>query len=214
LTFNASKDAFYYVTIRRHSYGRTVEEARDRASKIQYAVSTRDSVLDLASGYAIDKDSKFRGQHVEIEILIPVGKKIRFDESINRKLNPVNINTRRRYYRNRGINIEINDDYWRQFRTGVDYTMDIDGNLKDQDGRKYNGQDYRYQDDRTDSLSIDDQLKEEKRKKDESEKRIKDLEEKQKQKKPVSGKLESMDDTDDAITSVGMPGFSLVKSFF
>ena len=47
----------------------------------------RDTVLDVANGYAIDKDSKFRGKHVEIEILVPVGKQIRFDESVQKKLN-------------------------------------------------------------------------------------------------------------------------------
>ena len=53
---------------------------QDRAKKFSINVYSRDSVLDLGSGYAIDKE-QIRGQHVEIEILVPVGKKIRFDES-------------------------------------------------------------------------------------------------------------------------------------
>ena len=79
---NASKDSSYYVTMKKYSYGRTQAEAMRRAEKIQYSVYSKDSVLDLSNGYAIDKDSKFRGQQVEIEIQVPVGKKIRFDESV------------------------------------------------------------------------------------------------------------------------------------
>jgi phage shock protein PspC (stress-responsive transcriptional regulator) len=104
-----SLDSLYHVIIRKYSYGRSIEEARGRAERIQYTASSKDSVLDLASGYAIDKDSKFRLQQVEIEIQIPVGKKIRFDESVTEKLNPVNFRIRRTYRRKRIVDIQIND---------------------------------------------------------------------------------------------------------
>ena len=45
-----SPDSLYHVIIRKYSYGRNMEEALNRAEKIQYSVSSNDSVLDLASG--------------------------------------------------------------------------------------------------------------------------------------------------------------------
>ena len=142
--FDKSIDSNYHVTIRKYSMGSSDEDAIARAEKIQYSVSSIDSVLDLSNGYAIGKESKFRGQQVEVEILIPVGKRIRFDESVNDKLNPTDIKIRRRYRRNGGVSIEINDDYWRQFRPGVDYVMGADGILKDLEGRIPSYNDYRY----------------------------------------------------------------------
>src|SRR5262249_26691437 len=57
-----SDDSLYHVALRRYSYGRTDEEAVQRAERIRYAVHSADSVLDLASGYAIGKENKFRWQ--------------------------------------------------------------------------------------------------------------------------------------------------------
>ena len=57
-------------------------DAITRATQIQYDVISKDSILDLPSGFAISKDSKFRGQTVELIIQVPVGKKLRFDESV------------------------------------------------------------------------------------------------------------------------------------
>ncbi|HEX7906066.1 MAG TPA: PspC domain-containing protein [Chitinophagaceae bacterium] len=207
-TFNASKDSLYYVTVKRYSFGRSSNEAKSRASKIQFETISRDSILDLANGYAIDKDSKFRGQQVEIEILVPIGKKIRFDESINDKLNPTKVTVRKGYRRNRGVNIEINDNYWRQFQPGVDYVMGADGNLKDVTGKTVNG-DYRYEDKGADTLSVEQQLLDEKRKKDESERKIRELEQKRKQ---SYNNPESMDDEGDvSLSGAPSPVISLTS---
>jgi hypothetical protein len=103
-------------------------------------------VLDVANGYAIDKNSKFRGQQVEIEILVPIGKKIRFDESVNDKLNSVNVRVKRGRRRNRVVDVEI-DDRSSRFRSGVDYIMGINGKLKSEEGEiieKKQDNEYRY----------------------------------------------------------------------
>ena len=157
----ASKDSLYYVTLKKYSYGRNETEALDRAEKIQYTVHTRDSVLDLGNGYAIDKESKFRFQQVEIEIQVPVGKKIRFDESVGYKLHPTNFRIRRRYSRNGVVNIKVDEDvYMNHFRTDIDYTMGIDGILRDSDGKPFVKDDYRYQPD--DSVEIKRQIEQKK----------------------------------------------------
>jgi hypothetical protein len=96
--------------------------------------------------------------------------------------------------------------------------MGIDGKLKDPSGRPVNNNDYyRYdnEDDNTDTLNIRRQLQEEKRKREESDKRIKELEKKQKESKPVTGKEESMESNEDGtVARSSTPVFSLVESFF
>ncbi|HVG12453.1 MAG TPA: PspC domain-containing protein, partial [Flavisolibacter sp.] len=86
-----SPDSFYYVTSWRYSAGRNRGEARKRAEAISYKVSTLDSALILGSGFGVGKAQKYRGQKVIVEIKVPVGKMIRFDESVAEKLNYTNI---------------------------------------------------------------------------------------------------------------------------
>ena len=116
-----SPDANYHVKLVKKSSGRTPNDAIRRAEKIQYTITSRDSVLDLGNGYSIDKDSKFRWQLVKVVIQVPVGKKIRFDESITGKLRPVKIKVRQRP----GFEIDVDD--WFEYRTNVDYIMREDG---------------------------------------------------------------------------------------
>ncbi len=195
----ASSDSVYHVNLKRYSFGRTEEEALRRAEKIRYSVLSRDSVLDLANGYAIDKDSKFRGQQVEVEILVPVGKKIRFDESVDNKLNPTNVRVRRSYRRNRVVDIDVEEDYRNRFRSGVDYVIGIDGSLKEVGG---NGVikpgDYRYDDNDT---NIKQELKQP---------------EELKKAEPPSGNAESMesDQEDEALASAPTAVFSMIRTYF
>jgi phage shock protein PspC (stress-responsive transcriptional regulator) len=207
----ASKDSAYYVTIKKYSYGKTEAEAIRRAEKIKYTVFSKDSVLDLANGYAIDKDSKFRFQQVEIEILVPVGKKLRFDKSIKEKLNPANFRVRRTYRRRGGIDIQFNDDYSFRFRSDVDYIMGIDGNLRDVAGKPVVNDDYRY-DNKSDTNNT---LEEQRKKVEEEQRRLKQMEEREiKKKNSNTGKSESMDNKEnDAMASSPSAIFSLVKMF-
>ena len=207
---HASPDSLYHVTVKKLGYGRNQEEAFQRAQKIQYSVYSRDSVLDLGNGFAIDKNSKYRGQQVGIEIQVPVGKKIRFDESVNNKLNPYNIRVKRSYRRNKGIEIDIDDDYWNRFRSGVDYVMGIDGSLKEVSGSGViRSGDYRYEED--DSLRIQEEIELKKRE-------LKELEElRNKEKtKPASGSMESMDNNEEeeALASSPTAVFSLIRTYF
>lgn len=193
----ASTDAQYHVVVKKYSFGKTNAEANTRAEKIGFELRSSDSVLDIANGYTIDKDSKFRGQNVEVEIMVPVGKKIRFDESVTAKLNSIDVKVKRSYRRNRITGLEINDGRGFEYRTGVDYVMSEGGELIGPDGEKAIppvNNDYRYQRDNKDTTAKKDeetelqkQLEEEKRKKEESDKKIKDLEDKIKGGKPGAG---------------------------
>ncbi|HVG15685.1 MAG TPA: PspC domain-containing protein, partial [Chitinophagaceae bacterium] len=96
-----STDSFYHATVWKYSAGENRREALTRAEKVVYSASSLDSVLILGSGFGIGKANKFRGQKVMVEIKVPVGKKIMFDESIEGKLHEVNIRVseRRRWGR-------------------------------------------------------------------------------------------------------------------
>lgn len=126
----ASNDSNYQVTVWRYSAGSSRKAAEARAQKVQYAVAYTDSVLNLGSGFGIDKASKFRGQKVLVEIRVPVGKKLRFDESVTDKLEPMNVRVRINDRRNRGNwDSEWDEDENFDWETGVDYVMGTDGEL-------------------------------------------------------------------------------------
>ncbi|MEO6610849.1 MAG: PspC domain-containing protein [Chitinophagaceae bacterium] len=220
----ASTDDQYRVIMKRYSFGRTNGEATGRAEKIQYNVVSRDSVLDLANGYAIDSRSKFRGQNIEIEIQVPAGKKIRFDQSVEDKLNSLHIHVRKSGRRNRITGFDINneeDHAW--YRPGIDYTMGADGELKDPGGAAVTtnpDNNYRYP--ATDSAvksgeqnDIQQQIEEEKRKKEESDRKIKELEDKQKAAgtKPTTFKRKTTLNKEDAFAGGPSPVPSLVQWF-
>jgi len=213
--FQKSSDSLYHVTVKRFSFGKSNEEAMSRAEKIQYHVSSKDSVLDLASGYAIDKTSKFRWQHVVVEILIPVGKKIRFDKSVNDKLNHGN------FHFNRGNRIERRlSKRWRNGRSyyyyshylhsDTDYIMSSDGKLTDLSGNTNTTteqqNDYRYKGNQ-DSIELQKTIEQKKQE-------LKELEEKQKKQKTTSYRKESVEDKDDnSIADSPSPIISLAMMF-
>lgn len=209
----ASLDSQYHVTIRKYSFGKSEQEALGRADKIIYSVYSKDSVLDLGNGYTIDKESKFRGQQVEMEIQVPVGKKIRFDPSVTDKLNPSHIRVKRSYRRDRVVDIDVNNNYSFRYRTGIDYTMGIDGNLKDSAGNTVTYDDYRYYNAPDTSTTIEEQrIKAERELK--KLKEMEENEEKKKKQQPISGTRESMNDLEeDEVTALSSPVFSLVKFF-
>ena len=124
-----SQDSSYHVGIKKYSHGKTTAEAEARAQKIAFHATHTDSVLDLGSGIAIDKDSKFRAQQVIVVIEVPVNKKIRFDETVN-KLHALSIRTYRdrKWHRYNG-DFDINWDEYFDYETDVDYVMGKDGYL-------------------------------------------------------------------------------------
>ncbi len=219
LTFDKTDDSAYHVVMKKYSYGRSAQDAVRRADRIQYHVSARDSVLDLGNGYTIDKQSKFRGQQVEILIYVPVGKKIRFDASVLEKLNPSDFKFKRSRRYKTTVNGRVKyrftyDEEYFPYRTDVDYAMGVDGKLKDPAGKSIDNDYYRYYKDenidsnKTAPESIEER---EKRWKEEGEK-IK--EDKKKQQKPTSGKKESIEANNGVATIHRSPVFSLAETFF
>lgn len=207
--FQRSVDSSYHVTVKRYSFGRTREEALHRAEKIQYHVHSADSVLDLASGYAIDKDSKFRWQQVEVEIEIPAGKMIRFDRSVNNKLNYSNFKIRRSGRRNKIVDIRIEDDYDYSPRLipDTDYIMGSDNILRDAGGNKA-ANDYRYNE--GNQSPKQETLEERKKRWEEEGKQIK--EEENKNPKPTTMRIRRINNNERAFASASpSPVLSLVN---
>jgi hypothetical protein len=162
---------------------------------------SRDSILDLASGYSIDKESKFRWQHVQVIIQIPAGKKIRFDRSVNDKLNPVDFDYN-----------DGHDYYWYRLSPDTDYTMGDDNLLRDGAGVPVRDNDYRYRrnnnyPDTTESLDYRERRAKEELRSIEEERRYKE-----RQRMRDSAKEESIED-EDGSSGLGSssPIFSLVS---
>lgn len=220
-TVEKSVDADYHVILIKKSMGRSTSDAKARAGQIQYSISSRDSILDIGNGFAISKNSKYRGQMIELRIQVPVGKKLRFDESITDKLNPVEVRMRDRRSRLRRARIDIDYNDWFEYRTNVDYVMTDKGTLVDPNkpvvttsAPKTQTGDYRYEDTQP---STTNSLEEQRRKVQEEQQKLKDMEREKnkKQKDSISGngKKESLDDEDDIEDVAGSPIFSLVQIF-
>jgi phage shock protein PspC (stress-responsive transcriptional regulator) len=128
-----SEDSTYSVNLQRYSRGGSRAAALARASKIQYPLNSRDSVLQLGSGFAIDRESKYRGQRLVVEIRVPVGKKIYFDQSVVDKLQSYNIRIKTKRWKNRRQDTDWDWDYDNYFdwKPGVDYIMGADGSLEE-----------------------------------------------------------------------------------
>jgi phage shock protein PspC (stress-responsive transcriptional regulator) len=139
-----SFDDSFHVIVKKYSAGRNRREALERADKILYSIGYRDSILDIGSGYAIDKQSKFRGQKIEIEIQVPEGKRINFHETVKARINPANIRVyREEGWRKRGVDIQIDEEESFPWQSNVDYIMGSDGELRDAAGNRVD-ENYRY----------------------------------------------------------------------
>lgn len=131
-TFDKSNDSLYHVTVWKQARGRNRSEAQQRTRQIVYSGTSVDSALVVGSGFAIGKEQKFRDQQVMVEIHVPVGKRIRFDESVREKLNPYNMRIRDdRGWHRREIDIDFDDYDSFEWQPNVDYVMTTSGELRE-----------------------------------------------------------------------------------
>lgn len=144
-----STDSNYNVQIVRRSYGQSKSNATTKAEKIFYKVNYKDGVLDLGSYMAIAKTDKFRGQHVNVVVKVPVGKKILFEKSVENKLNPVNYRFTNKNRWNRfdeDWDVDVYTDF--DYSSDVEYIMTVDG-LRRVDGK--DKEKYKYDNDNQNS---------------------------------------------------------------
>jgi hypothetical protein len=129
---NKSDDSLYHATLFKYSFGSSIRDAQERAEEILFHTSTRDSVLNIGSGLHISSHSKFRGQGVIIDIMVPVGKKIQFDESIIHAYNPWVVRKTERYkgwQARNSYEAEWDYDHSFDFDPDIEYIMTSDEKL-------------------------------------------------------------------------------------
>ena len=81
----------FQVSLLKLSNGKTKQQAEQLASKINYKIEQRDSVLLLDRGITITPAEKFRNQRVFITVAVPVGKRILISDKINGWENNVHV---------------------------------------------------------------------------------------------------------------------------
>jgi phage shock protein PspC (stress-responsive transcriptional regulator) len=134
LRIEKSDDSLFHATVYKYSFGSNSRDAQNRAERIVFNVSNQDSILNLGSGLGLGRNSKFRGQGVIVEVQVPVGKEIRFDESLEQAYNPwVVRRTSRGNYWDRRYRYESDWDYDYSFEwdANTDYIMTAEGKLVD-----------------------------------------------------------------------------------
>jgi len=136
-----SADSSYHVHVVKISNGRDNQNSRQLVEKIDFAVSQKDSVLYLPQSFGISRHDKWRNQRVLVIIEVPVGKKIKMDETLN-DYDYFNVEFGNR--RNRRINIPRNwqdGENWHDNRTMIMTAEDlVPLYRKSRDGNR----DYRY----------------------------------------------------------------------
>ena len=165
----------------KQAYGNSRNDARQRAEKLTYTATTLDSALVLGSGFSVGKGEKYRAQQVLMEIEVPVGKQIRFDESINKlEMSEIKLERSGNWRRDRW-EMDWDDDAFYDWQPGVDYVMNENGRLVRSDGTNTNADAntidsvYQYRPDTTRNNEVDRQIEEQHRRIQEEEDRLRDL---------------------------------------
>lgn len=180
-----SPDALYHVTMYKESHGRSRTDARQRAEKLTFTATTLDSALVLGSGFGIGKAQKFRGQRIIVQVQVPVGKMIRFDETVSKlELSNIRIESDRNW-RNERWDVDWDDDSYYDWEPNIDYVMTANGELVNMaapatDTNQSVDTAYRYRGDTVNTntnSNIDSQIREQRRRIEEESRRLQQLEE-------------------------------------
>lgn len=80
---NPSRDGQYHCTQIIKSQGSSSLAAQENANRVGYSAGFSGNALRVPTAYKVAKGEKWRGQRVRINIEVPVGKSITFDEAIH-----------------------------------------------------------------------------------------------------------------------------------
>lgn len=78
-----SRDDRFHITQIIKSQGSNNLTAQENAARIEYNTFLLGNTLQVPLTYRVPKGEKWRGQHVRVNIEVPAGKNIRFDENIH-----------------------------------------------------------------------------------------------------------------------------------
>ncbi|MEO8086117.1 MAG: PspC domain-containing protein [Bacteroidota bacterium] len=84
----STTDSFSLVEIF-YSQGESHKSAIDNASRISYSFTQTDSVMKFNRFFSMNKDDKWRAQKVQLLLRMPVGARVRFDESLRSLIHDV-----------------------------------------------------------------------------------------------------------------------------
>jgi len=98
----------FVIILHKESNGYSNKDAIQRAEKIEYNLNIDQNKLVLAPYFKINKNDKYRGQTVIVEIQIPKGKTIRLGTNIDRIL----------------VDVENNYYKYSQNYAGTSWTLD------------------------------------------------------------------------------------------
>ena len=82
LEVEKSDDGKFELIINKESDGRTEEQARSLVSQIKYDPSVSGDKIAFPHDFLIQKGQKWRNQHINMTLKVPVGKKIRYDRNM------------------------------------------------------------------------------------------------------------------------------------
>ena len=210
-----SEDSFYHVTMMKYSHGRNRNQAARRAQSLHYTASSMDSALVLGSGFGIGKNQKFRNQRVIVEIKVPAGKQIRFDESVADKLHFTNIRiAERRSWRNGRWDVDWDEDSYYDWEPNIDYTMTSTGELvRSSSTTTTTGSGvYEYRRDSANRGSdLDSQIEQQRRRLEEESRRLRELEQNRRDQRTTKAKpRKSKKEQPGFATQLPTPVFSLL----
>jgi len=101
----------FEVILYKSSNGLYHKEAIHKAENIQYNIDVDSNHLVLDPYFTINKDEKLRYQHVSVEVHVPIGKKVKFGENVDRIL------------------VDVYDDFYRhqEMFTNTIWSSTVDG---------------------------------------------------------------------------------------
>lgn len=119
----SANDSFH-VSFIKQADGSTLNEADNNAALIDYEIKQTDSIVRMPLGIAISRKNKFRNQRITVTVAVPVGKKIKINQSIWDKTAEGTIDFGEGHHSDW-------EDYWgneeKGWTTNVDYIMKADG---------------------------------------------------------------------------------------
>ena len=82
LDVEAAQDDRFQLVQRKKSNGKSLKEAISNASNIEYSYTQSDSVITFEQFFTLPPNTKYRGQELELTLMVPIGKKVYFDPSV------------------------------------------------------------------------------------------------------------------------------------
>lgn len=82
INYIASADSLYHIKIWKKAHGRSFFKANRRASHIDFPCTLQQNAIQFASGFSYPAKDRMRDQEVELQIAVPKGKKVIWNDKV------------------------------------------------------------------------------------------------------------------------------------